>query len=136
MLTKVDDAVYAYTSFGEQTWTDYKLRLRVKVEQGFVEINTRMSGAEGNYAVSLFGNQLILAKDVKPRIDCETKDYSFNPGQFYDIRVELKGDNIKIYVDEELQIDYVDTDNPVLAGHVGLYISDKAYIDYVIVDAL
>lgn len=136
MLTKVDDATYAYTSFGDQTWTDYKLRLKIKLEQGFVEINTRMSGEEGNYAISIFENQLILDKDVKPRVRFEDKDYSFNPDQFYDIRVELKGNNIKIYVDEELQIDYVDTGDPVLEGHLGLYISDKAYIDYVIVEDL
>ncbi|NQU99246.1 MAG: hypothetical protein HQ538_00780, partial [Parcubacteria group bacterium] len=98
--------------------------------------NTRMSVAEGNYAVSIFENQLILDKDVKPRINFEAKDYFFNPDQFYNIEVGLKGNNIKIYVDEELQIDYVDTGDPILAGHLGLYISDKAYIDYVMVEAL
>ncbi len=136
MLTKVDDATYAYTSIGNQAWTDYKLRLRVKLEQGFVEINTRMSGEEGNYSVSIFGNQLTLDKDVEPRVRLEAKDFFFSSGQFYDIKVELKGNNIKIYVDEELRIDYTDTDKPVLKGNVGLYISDKAYIDYVIVEAL
>jgi hypothetical protein len=136
MLTKVDDADYAFTSFGEQTWTDYRLKLKVKFEEGFVEINTRMSAEDGNYALSIFGNQLILDKDVKPRVRFEAKDYSFDPDRFYDIKLELKGDNIKIYVDDELQIDYVDTGSPVLAGHVGLYISDKSYIDYVLVEGL
>jgi hypothetical protein len=136
MLSKVDDADYAYTSFGNQSWTDYRLKLRAKLEQGFIEINTRMSVEDGNYAVSLFDSQITLEKDVKPRVRFEAKDYTFNPDQFYDIKVELKGSNIKIYIDEELQIDYTDTGDPVLAGHLGLYISDKAYIDYVIVEPL
>ena len=82
MLTKVDDTTYAFTSFGDQTWTDYELRLRVKIEQGFVEINTRMSVEEGNYAVSIFENQLILDRDVKPRVRLKAKDYSFDPDLF------------------------------------------------------
>ena len=136
MLTKVDDATYAFTSFGDQNWTEYKLRLKVKVEQGFVEINVRFSGEEGNYAVSLFENQIILRKDIEQKVDSETKDHSFDPNRFYDIKIEVKDSNVKVYVDEELQIDYTDTDNPILKGSVGLYISDKAYIDYVIVEAL
>jgi len=136
MLAKDELADYAYTSFGDQTWTDYRLSLKVKREQGFVEINVRSSGEKGNYAFSIFEDTLILAKDVKPRIDFETKEYSFASDKFYNIKIEVKGNNIKVYVDEELQIDYTDTDNPIPAGGVGLYISDKSYIDDIEVEII
>lgn len=148
MLTKVDAADLAHIGFGDPTWTDYKLRLRVKLEQGFVELSVRnyfipalpeeANGApssKGAYAVTISKNQLRLWKDLVQNIDLESKGYAFTSYRFYDIRVEVKAGNIKVYVDEELQIDYTDTDNPILAGYLGLYISDKAYIDDVIVEA-
>ena len=133
VLSKKDDADYAYTSFGEQIWTDYTFRSKVRVEQGVVELSVR-SGSVGAYAISVFNNQLILSKDIHPRIDFEVKDYTFAPDTFYEISIELKGNNIKVYVDDKLEIDYTDTNNPLMDGRVALYIGDKAYIDDVIVE--
>ena len=130
-VSKSDEAEYAYTGFGDMTWTDYTFRLKVKLEQGFVEINFRVSGKESTYAVGLLGNQISLSKSDEQKT---SKAYSFAPDQFYDIRIEATGSNIKVYVDDGLQIDYTDTDNPSLAGNVGLYISDKAYIDEIAIE--
>ena len=45
------------------------------------------------------------------------------PGRWYDYRIEVRGANIKVYIDDKLQIDYTDP-NPILRGGVGLYTED------------
>lgn len=135
-VSKDAAAEYAYTSFGDRKWTDYKFRSKVKLEQGFVELSVRIGSAEeGTYGISIFENKLTLYKDKKPLVEFGSKAYSFASDKFYDIGVEVKASNIKVYVNDVLQIDYTDTDNPILSGNVGLYISDKAYINEIIVEA-
>jgi Domain of Unknown Function (DUF1080) len=45
------------------------------------------------------------------------------PGRWYDYRIEVRGANIKVYIDDKLQIDYTDP-NPIVRGGVGLYTED------------
>jgi hypothetical protein len=45
------------------------------------------------------------------------------PGRWYDYRIEVRGANIKVYIDDKLQIDYTDP-NPILRGGIGLYTED------------
>ncbi len=135
MLTKVDEADYAFSSFGKRIWTDYTLRLKVKIEEGTAEISVRaMFGEEGAYAVSVSQNRLWLDKDVEPRIRFETKEYSFG-NQSREVKIEVSGNNIKVYVDDNLEIDYTDKDNPVMTGPLALYTNGRNYFDDIVVEA-
>jgi hypothetical protein len=58
--------------------------------------------------------QIFLVTKPRPRVV---------PGRWYDYRIEVRGANIKVYIDDELQIDYTDPD-PILRGGVGLYTED------------
>lgn len=134
MLSKAAEADYAYTGFGNSAWTDYTFRIKVRLEEGFVEMNFRMAGEEGAYALSIRADGISLRTEGKEELKYGTGDYSFDPATFYDVKAELRGSNVKVYVDDALLIDATDPDQN-LAGGVGLYISDKAYIDEVIVEA-
>lgn len=132
MLTNINDR--AYTSFGDKNWADYTFNLKVKLEQGGAHIYVRRQPA-GAYGVFITENHLKLWKDIKPAIDLEVKEYSFALNQFYDIKIEVKGNNIKGYVDNNLEISHTDKDNPLLWGNVGLEPMKKAYFDDIIVGA-
>ncbi len=44
-------------------------------------------------------------------------------GRWHDYRIEVRGANIRVFVDNKLEIDYTDP-NPILRGGVGLYTED------------
>lgn len=138
MLTKVPDAEYAFANFGERSWTDYTLRLKVKFVEGNAYAYIRATfGQKGAYAVRISKAHLLLYRDIEGpgHTDLESKEYSFEANQLYEIKVEAKGSNIKVYVNDELQIDYTDTDDPLLSGGIGLELDQTAYFDDIIVEA-
>jgi len=45
-------------------------------------------------------------------------------GQYYDYKVTLKGNNIKVAINGTQVVDYTDTNNPYLVGKIGLYNED------------
>jgi len=52
-----------------------------------------------------------------------TTDSPAEPGRWYDYRIDVRGPEIRVYVDDELQLTYTDPD-PILNGGVGLYTED------------
>lgn len=141
LLSKVPEAEYAYRGFGTPTWTDYTFRIKVRLEQGFVEMNFRSAGEQGSYSLSFHGTTLSLSREGgeegkggKGRTSLGTAEFSFDPATFYDVSAELKGGSIRVYVDNAQLIEATDP-SPIPGGNIGLYISDIAYIDEVIVEA-
>ena len=49
------------------------------------------------------------------------KNYGFNEGTWYNVKIEAYGNNIKVYINNSLIIDYTDNDNPLLDGGYGPY---------------
>lgn len=138
VLTKVDEAESAFSNFGNRSWTDYIFRYKVKLEEDVVNAYVRAKfGQEGAYGISVSQATLLLWKDTEGpgHLDLESKKYSFEVNQFYDIKIEAKSNNLKVYVDDNLEIDYTDTDNPILSGNVGLEIIKNGYFDDIIVEA-
>jgi hypothetical protein len=133
MLTNINND-NAYMGFGDSSWTDYTFKLKVKLEQGGIIVYVRRIGKEA-YGIDIGEDQLKLWKDVKPPRDLEVKERSFDLNQFYDVKIEAKGNNIKVYIDGNLEISYTDTDNPLLSGHVSLESMPKSYFDDIIVEA-
>lgn len=129
MLTYDVHAGYAYTSFGDQSWTDYTFSFKIKLEEEAIA-HAYVRRTEWAYALSINEDQLILWKDAKSAVDLEVKGYPFGSNQSHDIKIEVKGNSIKIYVNDNLEISYTDGDNPLLAGGVGLEaVSKKVYFD-------
>ncbi len=67
-----------------------------------------------------------------------TLERTFKRYTWYDLAVEVRGNNIKVFFEDELVIDYTDTKYPFLKGTVGLktYKSKTASFDDIVVTPL
>ena len=73
------------------------------------------------------GGQIFLYTAETPRLTI---------GQYFDIKVTLRGGNIKVSVNGTQVVDYTDTNNPYLSGKIGLYNEDaETFNDNVVVTA-
>ncbi len=115
-----------------ESWTDYTFEAKVKLIQGGVHINFRKSG-EGRYFLGFNDGGLYLTRQFNKWSELaeltDTRE-SYNLGQWYDFRIELSGSNIKVYVDDTLKIDYIDSE-PLAGGAVAFETLDdsKVYVD-------
>ena len=50
-------------------------------------------------------------------------DYSYSRGEYFNVKVEVKGNEIKVYVDDELLFEYTDS-LAFTYGKVGIYLND------------
>jgi Domain of Unknown Function (DUF1080) len=62
-------------------------------------------------------NQRFLATETHP---------AFQPGRWYAVRVQQRGDAIQVDVNGRLLVRFADTQNPYLSGRVGLYTEDAS----------
>ncbi|MDB5005206.1 MAG: hypothetical protein JWQ34_3431 [Mucilaginibacter sp.] len=107
-----------------------------------VRVNNEGSGADNfdGYEVSISASRhnVILGKHVhnyKPLAEAKA---TFDGKQWQHVKVTMQGAHILIYLNNETQpaIDYVDNDNPILTGKIGLrtYNAAAAFKDIVIAD--
>ncbi len=71
------------------------------------------------YFVGLTHGGVILGKQNYSYDEIARKDGAFAQGSVYDVRVECRGANIRVYVDGALCIDYTDPD-PFMQGMIGV----------------
>ncbi len=137
MLTTADGVESASTGFGNRQWTDYTLRLKIKLEQGVANVYVRAGHGEGayGYGVAISENSLNLWKDIDDGKTLEMVGVTLGLNQFHDVEIAVKGSNIKVYFNGNLEIDYTDTDNPLLDGFGRLGAqSPGIYFDDVIIE--
>jgi hypothetical protein len=124
---------------GGPNWRDYTFAARMNLQQQLRQNSPpnewetgwllfRYMGEARSYYLIHKTNGIELGKLVPPRgegqIFLVTKPRPRAvPGRWYDYRIEVRGANIKVYIDDKLQIDYTDP-NPILRGGVGLYTED------------
>jgi alpha-L-arabinofuranosidase len=107
-----------------------------------VRVNNESSGADNfdGYEVSISASRhnVILGKHVhnyKPLAEAKA---TFDGKQWQHVKVTMQGAHILIYLNNETKpaIDYVDNDNPILTGKIGLrtYNAAPAFKDIVIAD--
>ncbi len=129
----------ALATSGGTDWHDYTFRVRMNLKQQLRQnskprsweagwIFFRYQGEDRSYYLVHKVNGLELGKLVPPegegQIFLVTKPQpSAVPGRWYDYRIECRGANIKVYVNDKLQINYTDPD-PISPGGVGLYTED------------
>lgn len=131
---------------GDDAWRDYTLDLDVKGEAGFdkgilFRCNDIWNGCYYVNLVSDPSNQVLLGRLVNHV--GETLSSALYPntnGMWYHVTIKLAGLNIRVYVNDQLQIDYTaDHSTYVAQGKIGLcgYTStgglDKIRFDNVIV---
>ena len=129
---------------GGSNWRDYTFAARMNLQEQLRQNSPpneweagwllfRYQSEARSYYLIHKTNGIELGKLVPPRgegqIFLVTKPIpKAVPGRWYDYRIEVRGANIKVYVNNKLQINYTDP-NPILRGGVGLYTED-AHVHY------
>jgi len=120
---------------GDLTWTNYTFEVKVKLftppyVAGPLHINFRMRGPAGRYFLDFWGNGLFLHKEYPPRIcsNLGSREEVFNLNTWYLIRIVCVGNSIRVYVDDELKLSYVDDEAPILSGIIGLESAPDSHI--------
>jgi hypothetical protein len=114
------------TSSGSQSWSDYNVNTDVKIDNFNGTNRTYVAGRykDGNnyYAASLYNKdegQLELRKKVGGSSSTLiTKAFPLSTGVWYNVKLEMVGTTIKMYVNDQLQL--TATDSSLVSGAVGL----------------
>jgi len=118
---------------GDPEWTDYIFELKIKLIKGDAGITFRTIpkppyGAE-RYIVMLYSSG--MGSLVKTEIYLEEErwnelkqiDFGIKPGEWHMVRIICHENNIKVYINDNLKLDYTDEENPILSGFIGVGVS-------------
>ena len=127
--------------YGNENWGDYAVSVTVKPRQGIncgLLVRTTNPGAPNfnhvaatnadaasgtdwlqGYFVGLTADGVILGRQNYNYQELARKDGRFAEGTIYELRVECRGANIRVYVDGALCIDYTDP-TPFIQGMIGV----------------
>jgi len=125
---------------GLEGWTDYTFESKVKLIEGRIHVNYRVRGGE-RYFIGVQEDSLSLSRTlVENKVFTHTRlvsaAVSLGRNTWNTIKIVGKGNNIKVYVNDALKIDYTD-DTPVLNGKIAFETLDdsKVYVDDIHVTA-
>ncbi|CAM4290183.1 Pectate lyase [Paenibacillus tarimensis] len=131
------------TQAGDQSWTDYSVQARVKVEDFNGTNRAYVAGRykDGNnyYAASLYnssgGKLEIRRKAGGSSSTLVSKAYPLSAGVWYTVKLEMTGSTIKLYVNDVLEL--TATDSTLSSGGVGLvsYKTKTKFDDVVVTDS-
>jgi photosystem II stability/assembly factor-like uncharacterized protein len=121
---------HSWATSGLESWTDYEFDFKLKLMQGRIHLNFRIQPEEGRYFLGFHPNGLYLQKQFNQWSEfVELIDYVeiFNENQWYNFKIELKEDLIKVYMDGELKIEFRDSE-PLLNGKIGFESFDESQV--------
>ncbi len=125
---------HKWANAGSGNWADYTFETKVKVIRGDVHVNFRKDNKERYYLG--FGERLqgiTLTKNTSMDTSSPVfthlsgSPWSYSLGKWYDLKVELKGGSIKVYIDGELKIQYADPE-PISTGFIAFETLDDSQV--------
>lgn len=140
--TTTTNETYHRSYYGDETWANYTVEAKVRIDSGgdlapiigiFFRV-TEKSEAGDYYYFRLDtrpaeGPALVKSPNT---ILQENMEKPANVGQEYILKVEVSGDNIRCYVDGQLEIELQDDSFPMGAVGVGTFNTDGYFDDIVI----
>lgn len=116
---------YPQTWPGEGEWSDYAFESRIRIKKGTVFILVRANGSSF-YNASINTSDISLARwnvNISEYKVVKSVKYPIQLNKWYLVRVEIVGQQYKLYIDNKLVTSYTyETDSPVIKGGVGYYI--------------
>jgi len=119
-----------WASAGLNEWGDYTFETRIQLIQGGIHVNFRVSEEEGRYFLGVHEEGLYLSRQFNQWSDFADLAIDAEPlslNQWYDLRVELSGANIKVYLDDELKLDCTDS-QPIISGAIAFESLDNSHV--------
>ena len=114
---------------GTREWKDYEVEAAITpwlMDAG--GIGARVQGLKRFYSLQLEkGNKVRLVKALDGDAILGEKDFEWEIHSSYTLKMQVSGNRIKAWVDDQLQFDVVDEDKPLLGGGVA-YVVDQGHI--------
>jgi len=123
---------HKWANADSKPWDDYTFETKIKLIQGGIHINFRKSN-DGRYFLGFNDGGLYLSRQFNQWsefADLTDNQEPYNLDQWYNFRIELNDSNIKVYVNDILKIDYIDSE-PLLNGFIAFETLDNSqvYVD-------
>lgn len=106
--------------YKDDVWSDLTLTLRVKIIQGSLHIIFRTGGCL-RYFVRIGGDTLVLGKTSPCGVhqDLRSREYYVAPGRWSEVRIQVVGGKIDLFVNGWTVLSFVDR-APLLLGGIAL----------------
>lgn len=137
---EIDDGNYVLSSRGQTwaevgdfTWTNYTFEVKFKfiTSQGCAMINFRLGSPAHRYFLQFWGEDFFLTKQyLETFSEVKYERLAININTWYTLKIVCVGNNIRAYVNDVLQLQYIDTENPFLTGRIGLEICADSHIHF------
>ncbi|MCK4825755.1 hypothetical protein KA005_58950, partial [bacterium] len=124
---------HSFTRPNASGWSDYTIEARFRMVRGSFHFNLRENTRLGHirYFLAFHTNSLSLHKQITSDFfDLSRSTVSLKQNRWYTIKAVLRGNNIKIYLDDSLKIDYIDRDIPILSGISSFETLDDSVINF------
>jgi len=123
------DHTWAYINVSSE-WSDYSLEVSVKLISGGLHLNYRLSDI-GRYFIGFSENGLSLHKQIWPDTfyDLGSDDTSHDFNTWYIVKIVCAQDNLKVYVDGTLKLEYSDPDY-LRKGSIAFETLDDSHIHF------
>jgi ADP-ribosylglycohydrolase len=114
---------------GTREWQDYVVEADITPWlMDAAGIGVRVQGLKRFYALQLInGKKVRLLKSLDGDTVLAEKDYDWETYGTYQLKIEVSGNRIKAWIDDELQFEVVDEENPLKGGGVA-YVVDQGHI--------
>ena len=121
---------HSWANAGSRSWGDYTFTAKIKLLEGGVQANVRVCN-EGRYFIGIFTNRMYFCKQFDNWSQFTNSLVSIpgaiNSNQWFDLKIEVKGANIKIYIDDNLLANYTDPE-PLLQGAIAFETLDGSRV--------
>jgi len=121
---------HTWAEVGDPEWANYTFELKIKfVTEGGCHISFRMGVPAPRYFVQIWLKEIILTKEYMETFS-EVKHgrITLNVGSWYTVKIVCIGDEIRVYINDVLKLDYVDEENPILSGRIGFESCPNSHI--------
>ena len=120
-------------------WTDYTAEARFKITAGGFHFNFRYSPAPSHmglarvginrYFLSTHQNGIWLYKQIdQDFFELTSAKLNLESNKWHQIRIALDGVIIKVYLDDQLKIDYSDNDLPLRSGEIAFETLEDSHV--------
>jgi photosystem II stability/assembly factor-like uncharacterized protein len=122
-------------------WSDYRVEARFKLVKGAFHLNLResLTGGHVRYFVGVTEGSTNLNRQISSDFfDLARSGTGAKLNQWHTITAELEGNNIKIYLDGMLALNYTDSQLPLLSGIFSFEALEESivYIDDITVQGM
>jgi photosystem II stability/assembly factor-like uncharacterized protein len=110
---------HRWARYTEGSWQDFRVQFRLRLDEGTVHLNYRVSGAR-RYFIGFHQGGLYLSKQTGPDTffhDLAQAAATHNLGQWYQVEISGQGGHLRVKVDGTLALDYSDAE-PIIQGGI------------------